>query len=66
LSLYRIEASVDAPPNTNYVDYNEIKSALVAIPRDFRVTLVPRDGTGKLAKEVLGEGKERTGEFYKE
>jgi len=66
LSLYKIEASSDAPPNTDYVDYNEIKSALVAIPRDFRVRLVPRDGTGELARKVLGAGRERTGGFYRE
>ncbi|KAF2680009.1 cytochrome P450 [Lentithecium fluviatile CBS 122367] len=66
LSLYRIEASPDAPPNTDYVDYNEIKSALVAIPRDFRVKLTPRDGSGDMTMEVLAQGKERTGGFYKE
>ncbi|KAK3116030.1 hypothetical protein LTR53_004036 [Teratosphaeriaceae sp. CCFEE 6253] len=41
---FRIVASEDEPPNTDYVDYNEFKSALVAIPRDFKVKLVPRDG----------------------
>lgn len=66
LSLYRIEASPDAPPNTDYVDYNEIKSALVAIPRDFRIKLVLRDGVGSLAEEVVREGEERTLGFYKE
>ncbi|KAF9695858.1 hypothetical protein EKO04_005944 [Ascochyta lentis] len=66
LSLYRIEASVTEPPNTDYVDYNLIKSALVAIPRDFKVKLTPRDGTGELAREVLRAGEERTRNFYKE
>lgn len=66
LSLYRIEASVTDPPNTDYVDYNLIKSALVAIPRDFKIKLTPRDGSGDLAREVLRAGEERTEDFYKE
>lgn len=66
LSLYEIEASLTDPPNTDYVDYNAIKSALVAIPRDFKVKLTPRDGTGDLAREVLKMGEERTRDFYKE
>jgi phenylacetate 2-hydroxylase len=66
LSLYRIEASVTDPPNTDYVDYNLIKSALVAIPRDFKIKLTPRDGTGDLAREVLKESEERTKNFYQE
>jgi phenylacetate 2-hydroxylase len=48
------------------VDYNAIKSALVAIPRDFKIKLTPRDGTGNLAREVLKMGEERTKDFYKE
>jgi phenylacetate 2-hydroxylase len=64
LSLYKIEASTEYPPNTDYVDYNEIKSALVAIPRDFKVKLIPRDEA--LAAEVLKMGEERTRDFYKE
>ena len=67
LSLYRIEASVTNPPNTDYVDYNAIKSALVAIPSDFGVRLVPRGGSeGDLLGSVLGEGRVRTAELYKE
>lgn len=64
LSLYKIEASETDPPNTDYVDYNAIKSALVAIPRDFKVRLVSRDE--KLAEVVLKLGEERTKDFYKE
>ncbi|KAL4807900.1 cytochrome P450 [Aspergillus unguis] len=64
LSSYKIVASEDAPPNTDYVEYNEIKSALVAIPRDFRVKLVPRDEA--VLKECLDAAEERTWEFYKE
>jgi phenylacetate 2-hydroxylase len=48
------------------VDYNAIKSALVAIPRDFKVKLTPRDGTGDLARNVLDEGEKRTKDMYKE
>ncbi|KAF1841120.1 cytochrome P450 [Cucurbitaria berberidis CBS 394.84] len=66
ISLYKIEASETHPPNTDYVDYNEIKSALVAIPRDFKIKLTPRDGTGDLARSVLRMGEERTRDFYKE
>jgi phenylacetate 2-hydroxylase len=66
LSLYKIEASETEPPNTDYVDYNAIKSALVAIPRDFKIKLTSRDGTGDLAREVLRSGEERTRDFYKE
>ena len=48
------------------MDYNAIKSALVAIPRDFKVRLVPRDKTGDMAREVLNEAEARTKEYYKE
>lgn len=40
---FKIVASETDPPNTDYVDYNQFKSALVAIPRDFKVKLIPRD-----------------------
>lgn len=66
LSLYRIEASKTDPPNTDYVDYNAIKSALVAIPRDFKISVSPRDSTGDLVREVLQASQARTKEFYKE
>jgi phenylacetate 2-hydroxylase len=66
LSLYKIEASTTEPPNMDYVDYNAIKSALVAIPRDFKVKLTPRDGSGDLARKVLERGEGRTRELYKE
>lgn len=51
---FEIVASETDPPNTDYVDYNQFKSALVAIPRDFKVKLVPRDtdGTAKCMKEA--------------
>lgn len=53
------------------MDYNQFKSALVAIPRDFKVRLVPRDGmenaseTGTLER-CLEEAKMRTEGYYKE
>jgi len=37
---------------------------LVAIPRDFKVRLVPREEG--VVEECLKEGKERTEGFYKE
>jgi phenylacetate 2-hydroxylase len=64
LSCYRIVASDEAPPNTDYVDYNQFKSALVAIPRDFKVRLVPRDGVD--VEGILREAEERTRDYYHE
>ncbi|RDW78864.1 cytochrome P450 [Aspergillus mulundensis] len=64
LCSYRIVASEEAPPNTDYVDYNEVKSALVAIPRDFRVKLIPRDT--ETTEGCLGLAEERTRGYYKE
>ncbi|KAK7547787.1 phenylacetate 2-hydroxylase [Phyllosticta paracitricarpa] len=64
LSSYRIVASESEPPNTDYVDYNQFKTALVAIPRDFKVRLVPRDR--EATEECLGEAFERTKRHYRE
>jgi phenylacetate 2-hydroxylase len=43
LASHRIVASKDEPPNTDYADYNQSKSALVAVPRNFKEKLVPRN-----------------------
>jgi phenylacetate 2-hydroxylase len=64
LSTYKIVASEDAPPNVDYVDYNELKSALVAIPRHFKVKLIPRDTA--VSAECLQVAEQRTSEHYKE
>jgi len=48
-------ASETNPPNTDYVEYNAIKTALVAIPRDFGVRLKVRDEKW-LEKKVTEEG----------
>jgi phenylacetate 2-hydroxylase len=64
ISSYRIIASEAEPPNTDYVDYNQFKSALVAIPRDFKVRLIPRDRDVTIS--CLKEAKERTSDYYKE
>ena len=64
ISSYKIVASETEPPNTDYVDYNQFKSALVAIPRDFKVRLIPRDEAGLDA--CLAEAKERTKDYYQE
>jgi phenylacetate 2-hydroxylase len=40
---FEVVASESDPPNTDYVEYNAIKTALVAIPRDFKVKLKVRD-----------------------
>lgn len=50
-------ASETEPPNTDYVDYNQFKSALVAIPRDFKVRLIPRDGVDGMAGVFGGKGE---------
>jgi phenylacetate 2-hydroxylase len=68
---YRIVASEEQPPNTDYVDYNQFKSALVAIPRDFKVRLIPRDGTNNVCdlgtlEGCLEEARMRTENYYKE
>ncbi|KAI1469652.1 putative cytochrome P450 [Daldinia caldariorum] len=63
ISCYKIIASETEPPNTDYVDYNAIKSALVAIPRDFKVKLVPRDAA--IAKDCLSAADRRTEGYYK-
>lgn len=64
LSSYKIVASETEPPNTDYVDYNQFKTALVAIPRDFKVKLVPRDPG--MTAECLETAELRTREHYKE
>lgn len=64
ISTYKIVASEDEPPNTDYVDYNQIKTALVAIPRDFKVRLIPRDDA--VSSECLSQAEARTKESYKE
>lgn len=48
-------ASESNPPNTDYVEYNAIKTALVAIPRDFNVKLSVRDEKWS-EKKVTEEG----------
>lgn len=63
LSVYRIEASETEPPNTDYVEYNQFKTALVAIPRDFKVRLVPRVDK-QLLDELLEDARERTADAY--
>ncbi len=42
---FEVVASDTNPPNTDYIEYNAIKTALVAIPRDFNVRLKIRDET---------------------
>ncbi|KIX08972.1 uncharacterized protein Z518_00050 [Rhinocladiella mackenziei CBS 650.93] len=65
LTCYKIVASETEPPNTDYVDYNQFKSALVAIPRDFKVMLVPRHAESAI-KEVMADAAERTKDYYVE
>ncbi|KAK5953541.1 hypothetical protein OHC33_005485 [Knufia fluminis] len=64
LSCYKIVASEEEPPNTDYVDYNQFKSALVAIPRDFKVRLVRREGVD--VEGILREAEGRTRGYYQE
>lgn len=62
LSSFKIVASETEPPNTDYVEYNQFKSALVAIPRDFKVKLIPRDPD--TLEECLKAAEERTKDAY--
>lgn len=64
LSSYKIVASESEPPNTDYVDYNQFKTALVAIPRDFKVRLIPRDKAAM--EECMQTAHARTEKHYKE
>ncbi|PWY93233.1 cytochrome P450 [Aspergillus sclerotioniger CBS 115572] len=64
LSSYKIVASENQPPDTDYVEYNQFKTALVAIPRDFKVRLIPRDDA--MTRECLAAAELRTKEHYKE
>ncbi|TID19077.1 cytochrome P450 [Venturia nashicola] len=63
ITSFKIVASETEPPNTDYVEYNQFKTALVAIPRDFKVRLVPRAGALDAAVE---EARVRTADAYKE
>ncbi|CAG8905954.1 unnamed protein product [Penicillium egyptiacum] len=64
LLSYKIVASKENPPNTDYVEYNQFKTALVAIPREFKVKLIPRDTA--MTAECLDLAEQRTREHYKE
>ena len=59
---FKIVASESEPPNADYVDYNQFKSALVAIPRDFKVKLVPRDPY--MTAECMKAAEYRTRDAY--
>jgi phenylacetate 2-hydroxylase len=65
LVCYKIVASEAEPPNTDYVDYNQFKSALVAIPRDFKVKLIPRYDESVI-QEIMAAAAERTKDYYSE
>ena len=65
LVCYKIVASEAEPPNTDYIDYNQFKSALVAIPRDFKVKLIPRFDESVI-QEIMAEAAERTKDYYTE
>jgi phenylacetate 2-hydroxylase len=62
ICTFRIVASESEPPNTDYIDYNEFKSALVAIPRDFKVKLLPRNAD--VTTGCLRQAEERTRRAY--
>ena len=63
LASYKIVASESHPPNTDYVDYNQFKTALVAIPVDFSVRLIPRDNA--VTVDCLDVTERRTREYHK-
>ncbi|SMR44441.1 unnamed protein product [Zymoseptoria tritici ST99CH_3D1] len=62
ISSFKIVASEEEPPNVDYIEYNQFKSALVAVPRDFKVQMVPRD-PGALEK-CLALAEQRTEDAY--
>ncbi|KAH8657783.1 cytochrome P450 [Xylariales sp. PMI_506] len=64
LASYKIVASEAEPPNTDYVEYNQFKTALVAIPRQFKVKLIPRDTA--VTEDCLDLASDRTKDHYKE
>jgi phenylacetate 2-hydroxylase len=64
ITSFKIVASEEEAPNTDYVEYNQLKSALVAIPVDFKVKLLPRDAIA--TDSALAAAKERTKDAYKE
>ena len=61
---FKIVASEIDQPNTDYVEYNQFKSALVAIPRDFKVKLIPRDP--EVMTSCLKQAEQRTRDAYVE
>jgi phenylacetate 2-hydroxylase len=63
LSSYKIVASEPEPPITDYMDYNQFKTALVAIPRDFKVRLILRDKA--TMEEFMQSAHARTEQHYK-
>ncbi|KAM3532526.1 hypothetical protein MY4038_004004 [Beauveria bassiana] len=63
LASYKMMASEEFPPNTDYVDYNQCKTALVAIPREFKVKLIPRDTL--MTSKCMDAAEERTRDHYK-
>lgn len=62
ISSFEIVASETEPPNTDYVEYNQFKSALVAIPRDFKVRLIPR--APEVLEDCLRTAEARTKDAY--
>jgi len=63
ITSYQIVASEKFPPNTDYIEYNSAKDAMVAIPKDFKVRLIPRDREG--FKKALEDAKCRSEHGYK-
>ncbi|KAF8243364.1 cytochrome P450 [Wilcoxina mikolae CBS 423.85] len=63
ITSYRIVASEKFPPNTDYIEYNSATSAMVAIPKDFKVRMIPRDKEG--LKKVLADARCRSEHSYK-
>ncbi|KAI7277394.1 phenylacetate 2-hydroxylase [Hortaea werneckii] len=59
---FKMVASETEPPNVDYVDYNQFKSALVAIPRDFKIKLIPRDV--KATERCMQQAEVRTKDAY--
>lgn len=49
---FKIKASLDAPPCTDFIDFNENRSDATAIPKRFKIKLEPRDNIETFHRSV--------------
>ena len=63
ISHFHIEASAEAPPNVDYIHFNENRSVQSAVPKRYRIKLHPRDGTASF-EECMKRSREATHGMY--